>query len=253
MRRRSFVAIATLAPMCPQSPTSFHGGAWAAEPPVKSQRGEGKQMNTDAALDAWLGHLSSIGFAASYFLNPPAPEDALTAAEAELGFDIPSDLRHLWRHANGQQDIFKVTDPSPGIIVCPLFGTYWFSSVSRALLDYKGWLAIYNECDRDEFDEAYNGVIKRRGTDPVFREYWRPGWLPFSLDGGGNSYAVDCSPAPGGTYGQVIVIGADEDLRRVLAPNLSAFLANAVGRRPSVRAPLPGKLWATFDMEERRS
>ena len=35
---------------------------------------------------------------------------------------------------------------------------------------------------------------------------------------------VDLEPPPGGTLGQVLVAGPDEDERRVLAPTLAAYL-----------------------------
>jgi cell wall assembly regulator SMI1 len=42
------------------------------------------------------------------------------------------------------------------------------------------------------------------------------------------------TPNPGGGIGQVIVIGPDEDVRRVLAPSVRALLRLCAGR---LRAP----------------
>ena len=47
----------------------------------------------------------------------------------------------------------------------------------------------------------------------------------FPEDGGGNHLMVDLDPPPGGTVGQVLVAGPDEDERRVLAPGVGAYLA----------------------------
>ncbi len=81
--------------------------------------------------------------------------------------------------------------------------------------------------DWDADDDPNFCITPRAGDPPVAREYWRRGWFPFAIDGGGNAYAVDLSPVPGGTYGQIILTGSDEDERRVLAPSLTAFLIEA--------------------------
>lgn len=56
------------------------------------------------------------------------------------------------------------------------------------------------------------------------RVYTHAAWWPFAEDGGGNHLMVDLDPPAGGTLGQVIVAGPDEDERRVLAPGLGAYL-----------------------------
>lgn len=40
-------------------------------------------------------------------------------------------------------------------------------------------------------------------------------WWPLAEDGGGNHLMVDTAPPPGGTPGQIIASGPDEDQRRV--------------------------------------
>lgn len=206
-------------------------------------------MTFDEVFDAWLARHAANGSAV--VLNPPAPAAALDAAEARIGFPLPADLRALWLRADGQRDIFDLPNPGPGRILCPLFGRYGFLSLEAALNTYGGWLDVWDG-GGPGFDEAFNGEahVQRRGNDPVHREYWRPGWLPFS-DDSGNAYAVDLAPPSGGRVGQIIVIGPDEDLRRVLAPSLTAFLADAsarlgVFRRISGRDPI-----MFFDMEKR--
>ncbi len=75
--------------------------------------------------------------------------------------------------------------------------------------------------------------------------------MPFSLDGGGNSYAIDLSPAPGGEYGQVILIGSDEDERRVLASSLAELLARAT-RNLDINAQIADQdkgVWRLFNIE----
>jgi cell wall assembly regulator SMI1 len=204
-------------------------------------------MSFDQSYDLWCKALNGIGFAVEAFLNPPASEVELRTLQDEIGFALPDDLRALYLKANGQVDVFRAESAGPGEIVTPFFGAYDFISIERALTNYRLWKGIFDEYGA-KFHESFNeGIIRVREGDPVYPEYWRPGWLPFSIDGGGNSYAVDLSPPTSGTYGQVIVIGSDEDERRVLAPSISAFLEIATTRRLEFEE---GEgIWYCFDIE----
>jgi cell wall assembly regulator SMI1 len=195
------------------------------------------------ALAAWLAFLASLGLDVP--LQPPAAEQAIAAAEAEIGFAFPEDLRALYRIADGQRDPLTLAETPGTRGVGPLFGRHSFSPLREALADYRTWLEIYEEAGAD-FAATYNWTRARPGH-PVHGDYWRPGWFPFASDSGGNFYAVDLSPAEGGTYGQVIVIGRDDDERRVLAPSLRDFLLAATRRRPAI-ADRDGR-WMSLDME----
>jgi len=60
--------------------------------------------------------------------------------------------------------------------------------------------------------------------EKVAKEYWTAGWWPLALDGGGNMLAVDTVPLAGGHVGQIIVMGSDEDTRKVFAPGIVEYL-----------------------------
>ena len=199
------------------------------------------------AFQAWLAFLAALGFRADAHLNPPATPEAIARAEAAIGFRLPDDLRALYLRADGQRDTIAIADPAPGRLVMPLFGEFEFVPLEKALLDYKGWKQIY---DDEGGSATFNAGITVRSGDPVHAEYWRPGWFPFANDGSGNAYAVDLSPAPGGRYGQVILIGPDEYERRVLAPSLAEFFARA-DRLGRPRLDVQGH-WASFDAETGR-
>lgn len=196
-------------------------------------------------FEAWLRFLTSHGFAAEAHLNPPATENAIAAVEAEIGFRLPEDLRTLYLLADGQAPVSEKTDPAPGAIVTPLFGEYDFVPLSRALDDYRAWDTVIDGWGDDDPNEF---ITLPEGDPPVAREYWRRGWFPFAIDGGGNAYAVDLSPVAGGTLGQIILIGSDEEERRVLAPSLTAFVAEAALREPVWDPESIGPLHF-FDME----
>jgi cell wall assembly regulator SMI1 len=203
-------------------------------------------MSFELAYTQWCDSLIAIGFAVGSFLNPPVAEHHLRAAEAQIGFALPDDLKALYRTADGQRPSFEVRDASPGVVVTPFFGAYDFIPLSDALTYYSDRKRVYDAAS-DAAGEDFNAFITVRGSDPVYPEYWRPGWFPFAVDGGGNAYAVDLSPAPGGAYGQVIVIGPDEFERRVLAPSITDLLLSASARPPEIEGE---GFWRIFDAEQ---
>lgn len=183
-----------------------------------------------SAFEAWLDFLHGLGFAARAHLNPPATEAEIAAVEAEIGFQLPEDLRALYLRADGQKHFDRIADPAPGTIVTPLFGGCEFVPLARAMEDYRSWEEMIDDWNAD--DDPNFSITLRPGDPPVAREYWRRGWFAFALDGGGNACSVDLSPVPGGTRGQIILTGPDEDERKVLAPSLTAFLVEAAKCEP---------------------
>jgi len=193
----------------------------------------------DTVFDDWLDFLESIGFAARAHLNPPATAEDIAAAEAAIGHALPDDIKALYARADGQRPVLEIADMRPGTLLTPLFGGYDFVPLAQALDDYRGWTDVIGDWPAERDPHAF---ITVRGDDPVERAYWRSGWFSFAIDGGGNSYAADLAPKAGGAYGQVILIGPDEDERRVLAPSLTAFLEDALTRRPGLD---PDETWST--------
>lgn len=59
----------------------------------------------------------------------------------------------------------------------------------------------------------------------VQRAYAHPAWIPLVRDWGGNNLAVDLSPAPRGTWGQIVLFGRDYDTKYVVAKSWAHFLA----------------------------
>jgi len=165
-------------------------------------------------------------------LNPPATNEQIDEFEALIGYELPLAAKALYLISNGQQSPFKVTylTGRPNRIELPfplepdewvsnLFGGYEFLSLEDAREEYSAWLDVVQGTSSEDFDE----FVTVRPGDHVRSQYFNPGWVPIAKDGGGNAYALDLSPPDGGTYGQLIVIGPDEDQRRVLAPSLVAF------------------------------
>jgi cell wall assembly regulator SMI1 len=211
-------------------------------PPLLHTASTQNEITLEDALEAWLKRFDESKIEMRKQLNPPATPQQIARLERKSGIKLPDDLLNLYQIANGQQDPFKVTyrKGQPNIIELPfpvdadrfvghLFGGYQFLSTMEAEKEWENWRVIYSgssQAERDDFDDN----VQVRASDPVRKHYANLRWLPFARDGGGNSYAVDMDPAPGGRAGQIIVIGPDEDLRRVLAPSLAELLAAAAKR-----------------------
>ncbi len=192
-------------------------------------------MATDLAArwTSWIALLESHGFTIRPVLQPPASDIELTLLEASTGLTLTDEITALYRLNNGQRirpTLGMVRDgraaPWPNGAV-PLFGFYEFLGTVKAASAWRGWKDIFDQFGPDGMAEMAEPVEVREATK-VKREYWVPGWLPFARDGGGNALAFDIDPEPGGTVGQIITIGSDEDVRHVLATSISALLGRLV-------------------------
>lgn len=177
------------------------------------------------AWAAWLSALEHKGVEARAVLRPGATEEQVVELEAAVGSRLPKDVRDLYLLADGQEDIFKIEDVPRGRQLAPLFGGYEFNSLEEVAFHWLSWREIREQSTLEELDATYNVHVDVRAGDPVRKAYTHAAWIPFATDGGGNSLAIDLDPAPGGERGQIIVIGPDEDTRRVLASGLAPFLA----------------------------
>jgi cell wall assembly regulator SMI1 len=163
----------------------------------------------------WVDRLEHRGWGARAMVRPPAGDDVVAAASEVVG-GFPDELAALYRIVDGQLETRYVDGPWTN-----LFPGHEFLSLAGARRAWQGWADIRATYAPADFD----GMITVRGGDPVHRVYTRAPWWPLAEDGGGNHLMVDLDPPPGGTVGQVLVAGPDEDERRVLAPGIGAYLA----------------------------
>ena len=190
---------------------------------------------TGAAWNDLLAAAREAGYATGELVRPPAPAEAVAAAGAVIGRGLPPELAALYRLSDGQADWSDLSaggrERARGQWVCSLFGDGWtFNPLAKLLVEYRGWADIRRQYSPQELAEDFDSVIEVRPGDPVKPLYTSAGWIPFATDGGGNSLAADLAPEPGGTAGQVIVIGPDEDFRRVVAPGVTALLRLCAAR-----------------------
>jgi cell wall assembly regulator SMI1 len=162
-------------------------------------------------IERWFGaHLSE--FLAD--LSPGCSEAELAELERLVGTDLPDDFMDLYRWRDGQK-----TRHYSGI-----FYGLPFISLAEVRQEWLGWKPLFGDSsfDSPSFKSAPSGAIKEM--------YASPGWIPFAIDGGGNSLGIDLDPGPAGTRGQVINFGRDEFEKFVLAPSLDAFFVWLAGQ-----------------------
>lgn len=195
----------------------------------------------EATLETYLKRFDERKIRIREQLNPPASEEAISAYETEIGQELPADVKSLYRIADGQISPFHEATPRAdgtrkfgypvqlGVddYVGNLFGTYEFLSLSEARRE---WLFVIENWDPESMSLENDSMTDIWEGDPIQPYNYRPEWIPLAKDGGGNSLSIDMAPAEGGTVGQIIAIGPDEDYYRVIAPSLTALL-QSVGER----------------------
>jgi cell wall assembly regulator SMI1 len=194
-------------------------------------QGTGRATEVRQAWEDLLSAASQAGYAVGEMVRPPAADEQLAAAERAIGRPLPSDLAALYQLSDGQLDSPDILGRPPGghdrdrgRWLGPLFGAGWtFDTLQKLQAEYQGWVQMngqYSPAELAEIDE----FVEVRDGDPVKPLYMSADWIPFATDGGGNSLAADLAPEPAGAVGQIIVIGSDEDLRRVIAPGVPELL-----------------------------
>lgn len=160
-----------------------------------------------------------------------ASEADLAQAGARLGMPLPAELRAVYRAAgaqpegrDGDRDLRRRVRDAVGCDLLPLAAVHAATPATRPL----PWSYAALEAGATGPD------------DPVQALAGSPGWLVFGGDGAGDQLAVDLTPGPGGSPGQVIVIAADENCGAgLIAGSLTGFV---LGDREQQRASQFGGL-----------
>ncbi len=140
-------------------------------------------------------------------LNAGASEDEIRQAEKVIGFELPDDVKALYKLHNGQSGH------------CGLFCGLPFLSLEEALQEWKNW--------NDVIEEGYSSLDANVISVPsghIKEVYCSRYYFPISKDHGGNNIVIDLDPDENGKKGQVINSGRDEDMRYVIAGDIAAFL-----------------------------
>lgn len=177
----------------------------------------------DDAWERWTAVLRGHGWGIDAVLREPADPAALTEAVRAVGMPLPRQVVGLLLLADGQHEL-RTAGGRSAEPVTNVFPGAEFLSVERAVRVWEGWRDIRAQYGPEGLARNFDDMITVRHGDAVHAVYTRAAWWPFAEDGGGNALWVDTDPPPGGTVGQVLVAGPDEDERRVLAPDLATYL-----------------------------
>jgi len=184
-------------------------GGLLAMTPVLGLAQTATGLSPHQELESWLKtHLPRVVKA----LRPPATEAQLNHLQATVGTTLPEDFRNLYRWHDGQtEEVFA--GPWPGLRMMPL------TVVEK---QWTFWDHVLDG-ETDEGREMYDEPIVSVQLGVIKEKYINRGWIPFADGGGGNFLGIDLDPGPNGRHGQVINFGRDQDLKRVVAPSISAF------------------------------
>jgi len=168
-------------------------------------------------IDAWLDANAPQVMAT---LQPGASDEQLADCESKIGQPLPADVKESFRIHDGQVDDteYGVMDvPAAGLM--PFVGRSYLGEPSYELLPLerlvKDWKML----------SGINFGGRKGEPDPGIRDEWyHPGWLPISTNGGGDYFCVDVAPTALGTVGQVITTNHDNRKRRLVAPSFTAYL-----------------------------
>jgi cell wall assembly regulator SMI1 len=146
-------------------------------------------------------------------LNKGATGDQITACEGTLAVTFPPDLRGSCQVHNGQKAGADGLLPEG---FADLDGEFVLLPLDEITKEWKTWKALKDA-----------GELKRQRAQPdagVRSDWWNPKWVPFAVDGSGDSLCVDLAPAKGGTAGQVILHQHADRTRSKMATSFQALL-----------------------------
>jgi cell wall assembly regulator SMI1 len=133
-------------------------------------------------------------------------EEDILAAERELGFRLPEDLRALHRNGHVKIEEFRLATLEELV--------EWRADEN---FQFGGW-DDDNQLDLDPVPDVWpHGHVKR-----LCRNDW---WLPFAADDNWRFLAVDLDPADHGRPGQVIWFNEHAEMRALVANSVESVLS----------------------------
>lgn len=209
-------------------------------------------MDYVGILEAVYGRLDELGVAGRADAGEPPTEEALAAAETEMGFRIPAELREFYRTVGDGFSLYWETDHGDAE---KLWGGFHVPELAELVGMYAGWreLVLYTPERAEEYGFPHT-------TDPARAKQtaarmWH--WLPVIREANGDAICLDLG-APGcpAVFDRHDwVDGGTGDNGHVLAPDWRAFLAGwgSVCFQPPRRLYWPLCFWpggVTWDGDE---
>lgn len=138
-------------------------------------------------------------------LNPPSTDAELEQLSQVLGFALPVELVEMLKIHNGQAG-------EAGY----LFDGQEFLSTERIAEE---WQTCQGLQEKGRFKGG-----QPRAEAGIRKQWWSPGWVPFTSNGFGDNFCIDTDPAESGLNDQVITFWKEMSERDRLAENLSDWL-----------------------------
>ncbi|NZA25891.1 SMI1/KNR4 family protein [Luteimonas sp. SJ-92] len=161
------------------------------------------------SIESWLQQNWPAGLAD---LSRPASEDEIRTLEQALARSLPEDFVSSLRIHNGQKGIAGYLCPSGELLSSGEIASQW-----------QVWKDLFDSGDFDEYESE-------PANEAIARDWWNPGWVPITHNGGGDHDCLDLSPTSAGQTGQVITMWHDMAERELLAPNFSTWLQQLAGK-----------------------
>jgi cell wall assembly regulator SMI1 len=165
-------------------------------------------------------------------LAPAAAANSIAALEAAIGQSLPADYKRSLAVHDGQND--KDNDGLTPI--------GHLLSVARSLDEWRIWKDLL---DGGEFENS-----RSKPDEGVRDDWWNPGWIPITHDGGGNHICLDLNPAPGGTRGQLITMIHDDCPRERLALSFADYFAAIADGLETGKLALDGEMGWIMPIDE---
>jgi cell wall assembly regulator SMI1 len=143
-------------------------------------------------------------------LRPGASEDAIAAAEREMGVTFPEDVKACYRIHDGQRKL-KGRHWPPDF----LDGAEWHS-LDSMLREWRSMMSLVNDGTFAQWRSKPDGPIKT--------EWWHPAWIPLTSNHSGQLDCLDLAPEPGGQIGQIICWWHDDAARDLGADSFTEWL-----------------------------
>ena len=146
-------------------------------------------------------------------LNDGASQSDLDNLESSIGLELPQSVKDFYRVHNGQEPYWQNQQLSPG-----MFFNWVFLPIEAIAQNWQTWheLQYMNQDIADDMSSYPEGHIKNL--------YTNDGWIPLIDDFGGNHVGIDLDPDINGVSGQLIIFGADENEKRLIASSFTKFL-----------------------------
>jgi cell wall assembly regulator SMI1 len=138
-------------------------------------------------------------------LNPPATPAAIQMLERQLSANLPTDFKNSLLVHDG------------GTFGNELLDGEELLSIPRILEEWRVWESLLKS------PGMKMGDVRSSPEPEVRDDWWNVKWIPITSNHAGDHWCLDLDPAPAGTYGQVIRMWHDMDMRELGGKSFSEF------------------------------